>query len=401
MKPFRSSQIHMRCSSFRHATAVTRFLGLALCLHVGLVRAGQFEVFVTQSPPGPQNTDPASWGGVLQYHVNATGDALTPGAGINKTNLSDPSSLAFRPASGELFVANRHGNNNPSSISRFSYDAITRQLTPNGTITGNGLYGVHQIAFNPVSGEMFAANFNNGVSRFTFSPDGNAVANGIIGNGSARGVAVSPNGRRLYMTGGINGLPIRQFDLTTGAELASLNVPSGVGGLHYFQFQGDLLYLAALSDDCVYRYTLDASDNLILKDSIGMNDPVSVMFSPDGEEMFVSGHRTSDLIYRFRHNSGTEVWTETETFDAQSSLGGILCIPSGPQLTITLDHASNSASISWPLPAPGWVLQQTSSLEAGSLLWTEISPPYETNAARASVTVNSATGKRFFRLFHP
>ncbi len=98
--------------------------------------ATPFELFVTQSPPGPQNQDPASWSGVLQYHATNNSGPLVAGGGIDKTNLADPAGLAFRQSTRELFVGNRHGNNNPSSISRFIFDGASRRLTPNGKITG-------------------------------------------------------------------------------------------------------------------------------------------------------------------------------------------------------------------------------------------------------------------------
>ncbi len=374
-------------------------ISLILVLQGGKTLAAPFELFVTQSPPGPQNTDPANWGGVLQYHLTTSGGILNPGAGIDKSNLDDPGGLAYRASTSELFVGNRWGNINPSSISRFIYDPVTRRLTPNGVITGNNLYGVHQIAFNPVTGEMFAANYSYGVSRFTFDANGNALANGIIGSGSMRGVAVSPDGRRLYASS-VSSV-IRQFDLATGAELAGVVVPSGVGGLHYLQIFAGRLYAAAPSDNCVYRYTIGADDNLTFVDSIN-NTPagVGIALSPDGQELFVSGHAVSDLIYRFEYNSQNDSWTASGTFDTGSSLLGLLAIPSGPEPAIALTP-TNSVIVSWPLPADGWVLQQTSSLTGNPPPWLEISPPYQTNLTQAWIITTPALGNQFFRLYHP
>ena len=363
------------------------------------IPAAQFELFVTQSPPGPQNTDPANWSGVLQYHLTASGGILNPGAGIDKSNLDDPAGLGFRPSTSELFVGNRWGNSGPSSISRSIYDPVTRRLTANGTITGNGLFGVHQVAFNPVTGEMFAANYGNGVSRFTFDTNGNALANGMIGSGTMRGVAVSPDGLRLYASS-VSSV-IRQFDLATGVELAGVIVPSNVGGLHFFQIQAGRLYVAAPSDNCVYRYTIGANDDLTLVDAItNAQAAIAVTLSPDGQEMFVSGHKTSDLIYRFAHNRQDDSWTDMGTVDTGSSLGGILTIPSNPEPAIALMPA-NSVIVSWALPAEGWVLQQTPSLTGNPPPWVEISPPYQTNSAQAWITISPPAGIKFFRLFHP
>jgi len=355
------------------------------------ITAEPVELFVTQSPPGPQNADPANWSGVLQYRLNASGGAMIAEAGVDKTNLADPAGLAFRASSSELFVGNRWGNSQPSSISRFIYDSITRRLTTNGVITGNSLFGVCQIAFNPVTGEMFAANFGNGVSRFTFDTNGTAQPNGIIGDGSTRGVAVSPDGRRLYVTSATT--TIRQFDLISDGELSSVTVP-GSGGLHFFAFRARQLYVAAAFDNCVYRFAVGTNDDLTLLDSFTMQEPVGIAFSPDGLEMFVSGHQTSDLIYRWRYVPVSDSWIETGTFDAHSSLAGVLAIPGGG-----LDIAftpPGGAVIYWPSHSSGWTLQQCSNPAAED--WSTSCFTVSDDGTNCCVTISPPAGNLFFRL---
>jgi DNA-binding beta-propeller fold protein YncE len=246
---------------------------------------------------------------------------------------------------------------------------------------------------------MFAANYGNGVSRFTFDANGNALVNGMIGSGTMRGVAVSPDGRRLYASS-VSSV-IRQFDLATGAELAGVVVPSGIGGLHYFQIVAGRLYVAAPSDNCVYRYLIGTNNDLTLVDSITNTlAAIAVTLSPDGQEMFVSGHKVSDLIYRFEYHPQNDSWTDLGTVDTGSSLGGILTIPSGPQPSIMLTP-TNSVIVSWSLPADGWVLQRTPSLTGNPPPWLEISPPYQTNLTQAWIITTPALGNQFFRLHHP
>ena len=377
---------------------IRRFAGLSfagVAMFVGVnIPAVEFELLVTQSPPGPQNTDPANWSGVLQFHLTASGGVLNPETGIDKTNLNDPAGLGFRPSTSELFVGNRWGNSSASSISRFIYDPVTRRLAPNGTITGNGLVGVHQITFSPVTGEMFAANYGNGVSRFTFDANGNALANGMIGSGTMRGVAVSPDGRRLYASS-VSSV-IRQFDLTTGAELGSVIVPSGVGGLHYFQIQAGRLYVAAPSDNCIYRYLIGTNDDLTLVDAVTNTlAAIAVTLSPDGQDMFVSGHKVSDLIYRFAHNPQDDSWTDMGTIDTGSSLGGILTIPSGPQPDITLTP-TNSAVVSWCSIPAGWNLQVNTNLTTTN--WVVPAETVLDNGTYKFIVVTPPAGNRFYRL---
>ncbi|MBV8760374.1 MAG: hypothetical protein JO257_23985 [Deltaproteobacteria bacterium] len=217
-------------------------------------------VLITQSPPGPTNTDPATWGGVLQFQVAGDGTSLVAGTGIAKTSVEDPVSLAFKSATSEVFVGNRHGNNaadgTAGSISRFAYVQSTHALTARPEITGNGLDGVHQVAFSPTTGELFAANQGNGVSRFTFDAAGTPVANGMIGSGTTRGVFVAPDGKRLYVSTASN--VIRQFDLATGNELTAVTLQT-TGNLHFFAIRTGELYVAALDDNIASRSTRPTS----------------------------------------------------------------------------------------------------------------------------------------------
>ena len=301
---------------------------------VGARDAGSvaFSLLVAETPPGP--TVPQNlWSGVLRYTLNGDGASLVPATGIDKTAVADPVGLAFRAASSEVFVANRHGNNAgdgvAGSISRFVYDPTTGALTANGTITGNGLSGVTQVAFNPVSGELFAANYTGagGISRFTFDGQGNASPNGTIGSGMATGANVSPDGKRLYVTTNPSNA-IRQFDLSSGTELAATMVTSTTAMQQITVRGSSELYIASPYNNTVYRFTLDASDNLVLKESItGADAPVGIAFSPDGLELFTGGHLNSDIIDRYQYNAQSDTWTPTTKFTAPASLGYfmILC----------------------------------------------------------------------------
>ena len=63
----------------------------------------------------------------------------------------------------------------------------------------------------------------------------------------------------------------------------------------------------------------------------GLALAISIAFSPDGLEMFVGGHRDTDVIDRYKPavtaTGSTDGWAETATFSTGSSLGAILIIP--------------------------------------------------------------------------
>ena len=172
--------------------------------------------------------------------------------------LADPAGLAYRASSGEVFVGNRHGNNSADgtagSIVRFRYDRINRSFTMTSTITGNGLSGVHGMTFSPTTGELFAANFVGCVSRFTFDGAGTAMPKGSLGSGSCRGVRVSADGKRLYVTTATT--VIKMFDLTTGVEAPSVTVADNPS-LHGLAWQGGMLYAAGLTNNKIHRFLID------------------------------------------------------------------------------------------------------------------------------------------------
>jgi hypothetical protein len=274
--------------------------------------------------------NPAYWGGVLQYALPTDGGDLTPLGGIDAGMLRDPLALTYRPSTAELFVSNRHGGNAgdgvPGSISRFLYSSSTHDFTPNGTITGNSLNGVCQVTFSPLDGELFAANAGGGVSRFRFV-DGGAVPNGTIADGTTRGVLVSRNGLRLYVTSFSNS--IRQFDLSDGgAELAPLLLPGGPV-LHFFASFGEMVYVGGYTNGQVYRLHEADDGALTLLDSFPASDPVSVAIGPGGLELYTSGHQFTDVIQGFAFDAGVDggVWVETLHHPTGFSLGGIELLP--------------------------------------------------------------------------
>jgi hypothetical protein len=73
--------------------------------------------------------------------------------------------------------------------------------------------------------------------------------------------------------------------------------------------------------------------------------------------------------------------------------------PTAPSLTIT--RSNNSVVVSWPLPATGWLLHTTTNLFAGGNVWTEIPPPYQTNAPNLQFTEPLPTGNKFYCLHKP
>ena len=298
--------------------------------------AGGFMVLVAEAPPGPFIAQ-SLWQGVLAYTIAAPGAPMVAATGIDKSLVADPAALAFRAKSNELLVGNRHGVNAPDGvpgdIARFVYDRAAGTFTPHGTITGNGLRAVDSILYVPETDEIFVANFPYpdsapSISRFSFDAAGNAVPKGTIGAGTAGGVAISPDGKRLYVTtGGVASNAIRQFDLSNNAAALPDFMVTGPPRLFNMAVHNGLLYVAAVDASKIYRLTIGATDDLTLKDSIAADGAVSLAFSPDGTEMFTAAHLTSEFIDRFSHNAADDTWTSAAKVMTPSSLGSILVLP--------------------------------------------------------------------------
>jgi DNA-binding beta-propeller fold protein YncE len=178
-------------------------------------------------PPG---TDPNHSQPVFLYGANGN-DPPTPLSAIPpqpQTTLYDPHGVTFNPATGELFVSNLERGTTTGSISRFWVDAAGN-YTPNGTITGNGLYDTSGVAFH--DGELFATNYFSGtISRFKFDTQGAPIPDGMITTGGTNleGVAFSPSGELFAST--YSTVYRYLIDPPTGATTPNGTIPDPGGG---------------------------------------------------------------------------------------------------------------------------------------------------------------------------
>lgn len=182
------------------------------------------------------------------------------------------------------------------------------------------------MALNPDTGELFATNYGGGLSRFLFDESGNAIANGTLGGSEwTRGVAVSPDGERLYATSATT--VIRQFDLTTDTELASVTV-NGAVKLHNIRLRNNNeLYVADPFTSMVYQFAMDGNNDLSNQVDIYAPSAVSLAFSPDEQEMYATGHLTSHQVTRQRLDPNTQVWQDNGAIYPNVAMGDIWVMP--------------------------------------------------------------------------
>ena len=71
-----------------------------------------------------------------------------------------------------------------------------------------------------------------------------------------------------------------------------------------------------------------------------------------------------------------------------------------PELAI--EPFGGNVRISWPLSVADFVLDEANDLNASPMIgWTQVSFPYETNAAHVSTTLPLPAGNKFYRLRKP
>lgn len=77
--------------------------------------------------------------------------------------------------------------------------------------------------------------------------------------------------------------------------------------------------------------------------------------------------------------------------------------PGAPLLSVTRNPLTGAVMVSWPLPADGWLLDETPGLASvpSAIVWSQVGFPYQTNATQISVTLPAPAGNRFYRLRRP
>jgi hypothetical protein len=74
--------------------------------------------------------------------------------------------------------------------------------------------------------------------------------------------------------------------------------------------------------------------------------------------------------------------------------------PAPPPLSVRCT-TTNTVLVSWPKPADGWNLECATELGAGASVWTQIPPPYQTNATDIFYVEPPPATNRFYRLHKP
>lgn len=297
--------------------------------------AQPFQIVATETPPF--SIPPEQWKSVTRWSLTGSGSALTPLSSIPDGQVHDPIGVAFRTPT-DLFISNRAGNGfQAGTISRFTLTDGGATATKIDEFGQPGLIGPHEICFNPITRELFAAAVNDGIWRWTFDTQGHVSANGSFARGRAwRGVCIEPSGNYLYASAA-NGTVYR-FQLNgdgSVTELSGFNIP-GANNLHFFGLgpvQGQI-YVCDYGSGHAFRLQTHADGSLTVLQAVDSVQSIDCAFSPDGQEMFVARHNSGG-IDRFSYSSGTDSWTYVSTVSTPSMGGFAAYVPAACPADLT------------------------------------------------------------------
>ncbi|MGH7245007.1 MAG: hypothetical protein ACREJD_16450 [Phycisphaerales bacterium] len=281
--------------------------------------AQPFQIVGTIAPPF--SIPESQWKNALRFSLTGSGSAATPISSIPNGQVHDPVGVAFRTPT-DLFIGNRHGNSGQTTVSRFKLTNGGADATFVNEFSQPGMVGIHEIAFNPVTHELFCATLDNGIWRFTFDSLGQPVAHGSFALGRPwRGLCIEPTGNYLYASQATN--QIIRFRINPDQSMTELTpyfVPGG-NQIHFFS-QGPSqtqIYACDIFGNAVFRLNVAPDGGLSLYQTIPCVNAIDCTFSPAGNEMYVARH-ISGNIDRFTYNSGADTWTFTNSI-ATDSMG--------------------------------------------------------------------------------
>jgi 6-phosphogluconolactonase (cycloisomerase 2 family) len=177
-------------------------------------------------------------GTIYGFTIDQTTGALTPIAAVTAftTNLNVPQSIVIDHTGSYLYVTNFGTGTTPGTISAYSIDQTTGNLTPLSTATYATGNGPVYATIDPTGTYLYVPNSGdtptNTVSAFSIGAGGALTplaspTRAITGSSDVINVAVSPNGSYLYVLDAGSGGNGQVFAYTLAAGVPSVNPISG------------------------------------------------------------------------------------------------------------------------------------------------------------------------------
>ncbi len=273
--------------------------------------------------------------------------------------------VAASPDGAHVYVASVSDN----AVATFSRDPATGALTfveqeKDGVGGVDGLSSASRVALSPDGAHVYVTGeADDAVATFSREPATGALTfveqekdgvGGVVGLNGAFGVAASPDGAHVYVTG-VNDDAVATFsrDPTTGALTFVEQEKDGVGGVDGLDGargvastpDGAHVYVAGQADDAVATFSRDPATGALTfveqeKDGVGGVDGLDfargVASTPDGAHVYVAGFN-DDAVATFSRNPATGALSFVE-FD-QDGVGGVDGLDGAYGVTASLDGA--------------------------------------------------------------
>lgn len=282
-----------------------------------------YYLVAAESNSGSLGGNTALYGGLQQYHFTASGAPATVGGGLAASALSDPVGVLYHQST--LLVSNRVGNTlGQGTIQRIT---VTNDVDFSAgpviaSASSPSFQGFHGFSFSPINQDLFVTTVNSGTRRYRDNGSGYADIGGVA-SGAVRDVLISPDGTKMYETD--NGTLRVTEVLPNGFGTTSLFTVTGASGMHQMTFHNGAIYASAFTSGSVHRIDLDANFLPVGSTNVASSPAaIGIAFSPDGQEMYVSGH-TTNQINRFLLNAGN--WVPNGSITTGHNMGYVAVVP--------------------------------------------------------------------------
>ena len=276
-----------------------------------------------------------------------------------QTNLNEggtviPGAIALEPGGSQLYVA-------ADRIAVLARNAGTGALL--ATSAATTLRSTSALALSPDGAHLYAASLEGTLTAFRRDAgtgglefvesemDGIGALDAL---GMPQAVAVSPDGGHVYVAGGEDAVVVFARDAGTGRITLVETQRDGVGGVDGLDDprgiavspDGDHVYVTGFADDAVAAFARDGGTGALtflalFRDGIGGVDGLdgasSIAISPDGEDVYVTG-RNEDALAVFARDAGTGLLTPTTVL--RQGFGGIDGLDGASGLALSPDGAN-------------------------------------------------------------
>ena len=351
---------------------------------INAVSGLDFPALVVQTPDGEQvfvtgnDTltvfDRDSVTGLLRYRSMYNNDS------DNVEGLSGAVGLDVSSDSSQVFVTGQLDDSLVVFDRSTSGDLTLRAIFKDGVddVDGvDGLDGAGNVVVSPENNQVFVTGFDdNALVVFDRDTSGELTYRTSIQNGDddveglrgAEDLAVSPDGRQVFVTGSKNDtLVVFDRDLVSG-ELSYRQTFSngqdeidGLDGIDAIQLStdGSQIFVTGEFDNAVAVFTRDIDNNDVISYQrkytngangvSGLSGPVSLALSPDNTSLFVSNWDGGVVVFDFDENS-LELTYHTQfnngSFGIAGSGGwGISVSPDGDQFFVAGGLSSDTLSV--------------------------------------------------------